>query len=360
MKVLFVANWRVKHYEEKPIDVQPSNYVTENEKYWFFKYFKNDVILDVIGISSTKTKEKIEKKLHFHIFQTFKILKFIKKNEYDIIFCHGTDSAIMLSFLKKFFKLKIPKIIVVDISSFFHAKENGLIFKLCQYSSKAFDFLIYHCNEQSNFFIKNFPWLINKSKFIPFGVDAEYWINQKKKLVCDEKKRYIVCSGYRMRDWKTLIDAFLDLDTDIDLYLLGADNQKLSFDSDRIKIFPIMPITEYNKIICESLFSVIPLKNLSYSFGQMTLLQQMALKLPILTSNSKAIIDYAKESKGVIIYESSNKESLKHKLNYLLSMDAYELENLGQMNYKVVNEKFNEKSMAIQIENIMQFVVGEK
>ena len=67
--------------------------------------------------------------------------------------------------------------------------------------------MIYHTSSQQQYYKDQFPWLSSKSQFVLLGVDYEYW---KNKIYPDtkEKNSYIVCVGYRKRDWKTLLEAY--------------------------------------------------------------------------------------------------------------------------------------------------------
>ena len=358
MKILFLPNWKVKHYDSVPENIQPSNYVVDNQKFWFFKYFLTDVSVDVLSIPLSGVKNKIEKIIHFHLFQTFKAIKTLRKARYDIIFVHGTDSAIFLCFLKRLLRIKTPPIIVVDISSFYHGTTNGIIFKFCQYSSKKIDFLFYHCSSQKDYFNKYFPWLTDKSAFVKFGVDVDYWIS--KKLHRPNKlSNYIVCAGYRMRDWNTLINAFEEINTNVKLHLIGAPNFNINFNKNKVKVYPILPIDELNEQIINAKFSIIPLVNLNYSFGQMTLLQQMALGIPILTSDSNSIKDYINES-DVIVYKSGSIENLKHNLELLLNLDDDSLKLLGVKNQNFAKKENNEVDMAHFFEKVILELLGKK
>lgn len=142
MKILLLINWKIKYCEQVPDDLQPSDYSCPQEPFWFFKYFDKKPQVDVVDISAPKWIEKVENKIRFHFYQTLKILS--KVNKYDLIFVHGSNSAMLLCALKRFFRLKMPPILDVDISSFHQASCSGMIHRLSQYSSKAFDYMIYH------------------------------------------------------------------------------------------------------------------------------------------------------------------------------------------------------------------------
>ena len=89
--------------------------------------------------------------------------------------------------IKKNFAYKTPPILDVDISSFHQAYTSGIIHRLSQFSSKAFDYMVYHTSSQIDYYKDQFPWLVHKSKFIHVGVDYDYW--KLKKLSRDKKKK---------------------------------------------------------------------------------------------------------------------------------------------------------------------------
>lgn len=123
MRILLLINWKIRYCDEVPKDLQPSDYSCPQETFWFFKYFDERPQVDVVDISAPKWIEKIENKIRFHFFQTLRIL--FKVNKYDLIFIHGSNSAMLLCALKRIFHLKMPPILDVDISSFHQAYTSG-------------------------------------------------------------------------------------------------------------------------------------------------------------------------------------------------------------------------------------------
>ena len=354
MKILLLINWKITYCDEIPKNLQPSDYCCSNETFWFFKYFKSKPEVKVVDIQAPKMIEKIENKIRFHFYQTFRVLKDI--NNYDLIFIHGSTSAMVLCALKRIFKFKTPPIYVVDISSFHQAHENGLMTKLAQFASKEFDYMFYHTSSQIEYYKKCFPWLVNKSKFVPLGVDYEYW-NSKKYPDLPNKGKYIICVGYRKRDWNTLIEAYTKSNVKEELYLIG--NPEIRVDNPKIKVLPFIPIDKLNTYIVNAKYSVIPLDDFNYSFGQLTLLQQMALGVPIIAADVPALRDYISKSKGCIKYKPYDIQNLK---NCLLKMDQYtqnQLILMGQKNNELIKYKFNEKTMGYEFE-ILNGVRNEK
>ncbi len=351
MKILMLINWEIKYYETVPQNQQPSDYFCNDEPFWFFKYFNNIPNVDVCDISAPLLIKKIEKLLRFHLFQTFKVLSKLK--EYDLIFIHGTNSAMLLCALKRLFKFKTPPILVVDISSFHQARKSGMVHRLARFASKCFDYLTYHTSSQIDYYSEEFPWLVKKSCFIPVGVDYDYW--NKKEYIIDKENDYIICVGYRKRDWTTLINAYKKSNIQKKLYLIG--NSKIQDTDPNIKVVPFVPIDRLMNYIINSSYSVIPLDNFNYSFGQLTLLQQMSVGVPIIAADVPAIRDYAKESNGVVLYEAYNVDSLCGKLCEMENLSKQEFEKMKEANTSAIKNILSEKNMSIEFEKVCELLL---
>ena len=261
----------------------------------------------------------------------------------------------LLCALKRALHLKMPPILDVDISSFHQASRSGVIHRLSQYSSKAFDYMVYHTSSQEVYYRNQFPWLIDKSQFVLLGVDYDYWKN-KTYPVIEEKNSYIVCVGYRKRDWNTLLEAYNKVAIKESLYLIG--NPNIKNENPKIKVLPFISIEELMTYIVNSKFSVIPLDDFNYSFAQLTLLQQMALGVPILAADVPAIRDYANESKGVESYAPYNVDNLREKLTYMAEMSNDKLIRMGECNIVAVKSILSEQDMAKKIELICNRLVN--
>lgn len=352
MKILMLVNWIVRRCNSIPTDIQPPDYYVEGEAYWFFKYFHNEVEVEIADIHSFDLLEKFEKNyLRFYVLQTIRILPYLKK--YDLIISHGMQSGILLSLLRTVFHLKTPKHIVFDIGSFNSAAESGWMLKFMGYSSKSIDGMIYHTSKQIEYYQKFYPWLVDKSKFIRFGTDAEFFSGED--LMIDQtNERYILCVGQNKRDWNTLFKAYDRLHTDIRLRLIGCNKKETA--SKNIEFIPFMPIKDLMKEIKNALFCVLPLEYMNYSFGQMTLLQQMILKKTVVAARVPSIIDYVRDTIDAILYEPQNDMDLAKKMDYLIQNSSL-CEKLGEQAYLTVRNTMNERIMANEIEKYI-FEIG--
>lgn len=346
MKILMLVNWKIEYCNSVPKSKQPPDYCIKGEDYWFYRYFKNKPNVDVIDISSFPALENFEKnKLHFYIHQGLKAVPRLDK--YDLIVSHGMPSAVIVALWQHLFKKKV-KHIVFDIGCFNSAAESGRIMKIMQYVSKSIDGIIYHTKCQKEYYEKYYPWLANKSEFIRFGTDLEFFDSGSLKKSNDYGK-YIICIGASRRDWDTLIKAYKLLDTDIKLKIIGHTDEKYN-GIKGVKQIPFIPVTDMINQIYNARLCVLPLESFNYSYGQMTFLQQMALGKCVIAANVPSLNGYAEDKKTAVFYEAKNENSLKDAVNFVLDNPEKETKIISNARDYLKNE-CNEKIMAEQIES---------
>ena len=348
MKILMLVNWKVDFCDEVPTGKQPPDYYVKSKPYWFYRYFENCHDVDVVDVSSFKWLENFEKnKIRFYVLQTLKVLP--KLREYDLIVSHGMQSGVVLSLFRRLFKTK-AKHIVFDIGSFNSAAESGFALKLMQFASKSIDRIIYHTSSQIDYYKKFFPWLSDKSDFIRFGTDLEYFIPENLKKIEDQDS-YIICVGNVKRDWDTLVSAYSKINTDVKLRLVGAVNEKYN-GIKGVEQVPFIPIDDLILQIYNAKFSVLPLESFNYSYGQMTLMQQMALEKCVLTASVPSLTDYFEDGKTAVAYKAKDVEDLAEKINYLLHNEEL-IKTIGKNARVYLNSDCNEKIMAKEIESVL-------
>lgn len=346
MKILMLVNWKIEYCNSVPKSKQPPDYCIKGEDYWFYRYFKNKPEVDVIDISSFSALENFEKnKLHFYIHQGLKAVPRLDK--YDLVVSHGMPSAVIVALWQRLFKKKV-KHIVFDIGCFNSAAESGRIMKIMQYVSKSIDGIIYHTKCQKEYYEKYYPWLVDKSEFIRFGTDLEFFDNGSLKKSNDYGK-YIVCIGASRRDWDTLVKAYKTLNTELKLKIIGCVNEKYN-GIKGIEQIPFIPVTDMINQIYNAKLCVLPLESFNYSYGQMTFLQQMALGKCVIAANVPSLNGYAEDKKTAVFYEAKNENSLKDAVNFVLDNPEEEAKIISNARDYLKNE-CNEKIMAEQIES---------
>ncbi|MBU3111068.1 glycosyltransferase family 4 protein [Clostridium lacusfryxellense] len=352
MKILMLVNWKVEYTNKKPRDKQPPDYYIKGESYWFYRYFKENVEVDVIDIHSCKWIENFEKnKIRFYIIQTLRAISKLKK--YDLIVSHGMQSGVLLSLWRKLFNTK-AKHIVFDIGSFNSAGESGFTLKLMQFASKSIDGVIYHTSSQIDYYKKFFPWIIDKSKFIKFGTDLGFFKSNAlvKKQDADS---YILCVGYSKRDWDTLVKAYQQINTDKKLRLVGKVYEKYK-NIKGVEQIPFVPINDLINQVYNALFCVLPLESFNYSYGQMTLMQQMALGKCVIAAKVPSLVDYVEDGLTAIFYEPKNIEDCKNKMVILLNDTRALSDTIGRTAVNHLNDICNEMIMANEIEDFFTYI----
>lgn len=345
MKILMLVNWKIDYCKETPEDKQAPDYYIDGQPYWFYRYFEGNHEIDVVDIRSNSWLENFEKnKLRFYVWQTLKVLPRLSK--YDLVISHGMQSGVVLSLIRRFFKFGI-KHIVFDIGSFNSAAEQGMALKLMQIASKSIDGIIYHTSSQKKYYEKYFPWIVEKSKFIEFGADYDYF-ERTKGQINEEKDSYILAVGYARRDWKTLIEAYQRIETNIKLRIIGHVMDEYSSVSG-LEQFAAIPINELNNHINNAKFCVLPLEAFNYSYGQMTLLQQMSMGKCVVASRVPSLIDYMEDGKTAVVYEPKNVEDLVRNMKMLID-DSELCYKIGQNAKRYLKEVYNECDMAKEIE----------
>lgn len=348
MKILMLVNWKIEYCKEVPHDKQPPDYYVKGEPYWFYRYFKDSVEVDVIDIRSCKWLESIEKnRFRFYIIQAFKAIP--KLGRYDLIISHGMQSGVLISLWRRLFKTK-AKHIVFDIGSFNSASESGFALKMMQFASKSLDGIIYHTSSQIEYYKRFFPWIVNKSRFIRFGTDLEFF-NPSELKISKDVGTYMICVGYSKRDWDTVVTAYQQLDTDVKLRLIGHVEDKFK-DIKGIEQIPFVPIKELINQIFNAKFCILPLESFNYSYGQMTLMQQMALRKCVIAAKVPSLIDYIEDGKTSIMYEPKDVQDLRVKMERLLNQPEIIREISRAGNSYLVCE-CNERIMA---ENINEYI----
>lgn len=313
MRVLMLVNWKIQYSEEVPADRQPPDYCAKGQPYWFFRYFHEQPQVDVVDISSFAWLENFEKnKLRFYIWQTLRVLP--KLHRYDLIVSHGAQSGVVLSLIRRIFKTK-AKHILIDIGSFNSAAETGFALKLMQFSSKSIDGLIYHTGKQREYYARFFPWLVGKSRFIRFGTDMAFFdpaLLEKS----DDHGTYMICVGASKRDWDTLVQAYQMLDTKMKLRIVGCVQERFCGITG-VEQLGHIPIKELISQIHNAAFAVLPLEQYCYSYGQMTLMQQMALGKCVVAARVNSLVDYV-DGETAVLYEPKDAADLAKKLKNVL------------------------------------------
>lgn len=347
-----LVNWKVKYKNADSKEEQKSDFYVKEKPYWFYRYFSESPEVEVIDVHSIGILEKFEKNiLRFYIWQAMKAA--LKLGKYDLIVSHGMQSAVVISLMRRVFRTK-AKHIVFEIGGFNSAAESGMALKLMQFASKSIECFIYHTSSQVEYYKKYFPWIVDKSHFVKFGTDLEFFDPSTLQDRAD-KDSYIICVGYNKRDWDTLVKAYVKLGTKVKLRLVGHVDARLE-GMDGVEQLPFVSVRELMNQIYNAIFCVLPLESFNYSFGQMTLMQQMALNKCVVAASVPSLNDYVKDGKTAVLYSPGDADDLREKMEMVLS-DSKMRERIGKQGREYLLTACNERTLGEQLELIYKSVL---
>lgn len=360
MKVLMLVNWKMEYKDAVPEDKQPPDYYVKGVPYWFFRYFKDtkDWDVDVVDCRSFGALERLEQeKIRFYIWQTIKCLPRLKR--YDLVLSHGMQSGIVLCLWRRLFGKGTYRHVVFDIGAFNSARESGGSLRLMQFAGKSLDGVIYHTREQRGYYERCHPWLLDKIRYIPFGTDTDFFTPGAEKKA--EGAPYILCLGHNKRDWETLLAAYAllrkrwdHIQRLPDLKLIGKG--KIDAAIDGVTALPSVPVRRMMEEMENACFCVLPLQSFPYSFGQMTLLQQMLFQKAVIAADVPSLRDYVQDGQDALLYEPQNAAMLAEQMERLI-LDPMLCQQIGSRAAQSVRTKWNERRMAGEIQEYLTTVL---
>ena len=348
-KILMLVGWNVSEVKKDDKSKHPADLLLPDQKYWFFKYWLGDDLkVEVMDYKKIFLLSLIEKKiLHFHLFQSLRVLPRMKK--YDLLIFFHSQIGIIPALYKSIFKLKTP-LVLIDVEGL-GRKNRWYLLPFIRKAISRIDYLFYLATIQKEDYERYFPEIINKSDFLPLGLDLS-------RFSCNGvgEEDYIVSIGYQglnFRDWKTLIKAYSQLKTNTKLLIIGKEK----FEPKEIGNDKIPPGVEFigktdlktlNRITSKAKFVVLSLPERRHAFAQMTLLGCMALGKGLIISKVSSVADYLKDKEEAILVEPRNPDALREKMQVLLDRPDLAVQ-LGQRAKIKVEKNFTEDRMALTI-----------
>ena len=132
------------------------------------------------------------------------------------------------------------------------------------------------------------------------------------------------------------------------MHLIGGRKKQFENINGVVQI-PYLPVNDFIKQVRGAEFCILPLEPVPFSFGQMRLLQQMALRKCVIVSDAPSIMDYVEDGKTALVYRSADIEDLCNRIT-TLNADDEEREKIETNAFEFVKQICNERKMAEEIE----------
>lgn len=316
------------------------NKIVHGRPYWFFKHLEG-VEPEVIDNWSPSILRAAARISGFEVMQGLRA--FIRQFDYDAVISHSYNSGFALSMLRSMFRVQKPPHYVIDVGSLNGGVENPLQIALIRFSLRSVAGLIYHSMINEAFYLKHFEG--TRRAFISFGSDPECLRPSHAR----PEKEYALSIGYAFRDYDTLIRAWSEID--FPLKIAGISGLDLK-GTRKVSLLGMLPPPELYKHVNEASFVVLPISNVKYSIGQMTLLQCMAMEKAVIVSRSYGVLDYCRDGENCLMYECGDDRDLAEKVHTVMNNPDMARAISARARSDVVT-LFNEKKMA---ERIFEFI----
>ena len=178
-------------------------------------------------------------------------------------------------------------------------------------------------------------------RYIPFGVDANFWVPQKK----IKSEKYALAIGNDLaRDWSMLVRSW---DKDFPMLKIVTSlpvfNKKPNITVVRGDWYTqALTDLKMRELYCNSEFVILPLKETMQPSGQSTCLQAMACSKAVLISNIRGIWDrkLLKNNENIVFTKTGNVTEMRRLIHLLLN-NLKLREKIGNNGRKLINDHFN-------------------
>ena len=323
------------------------NKTLKKRAYWFFRFFQ-DANVDVIDNRAPFPFRCLTRIMKIEVFQAFRAL--VRQDGYDVVISHSFSSGFLFALLRSVFSKKRPLHFVIDVGSLNGGKESWLQLWLLRRALPSVAGLIYHSSINEKFYSKHFPGI--RRRFVAFGTDPDLWTPAKAEAL----HPFALSIGYAFRDYDTLIRAWSRID--IPLKIVGTESiDRMGLRN--VELIPRMASPLLQELIEDARFIVLPIANVRYSIGQMTLTQCMSMQKSIIVSRSYGVADYCEDGINCLSYECGNDSEIVAKVE-MLSEEPELAKKIARKARCDVLSKFNEKDMARAIDGFIAEISHEE
>lgn len=344
-----LVNWRMYYLSRDREDIQPPDKYVEGLPYWFFRYWPDSgASVDVLDFCRVPGLHTIEKKvIRFYVLQAARALA--RAGGYDLIISHGAQSGVVLAALRRMLGRRMPPHVIIDIGCFNGGRERRLELAPIRYAARSLAGVIYHASVQQEYYQRNMPRL--PARFVPFGVDTEFFRPRT-----ENAEDYAVAIGSYLRDYRTLLAAWRQLPPGmLPLKLMGA-KLRVGNLPPGVELLDWIPIDDFKRVVARARLVVLPLKSKKYAYGQMSLLQAMAMAKAVVVSRVPSVVDYVSDGVDALVVEPGDTDALAQAVAALHS-DPDRISTL-EAAARATAERFNEARMAADIHAFVSMLVS--
>jgi glycosyltransferase involved in cell wall biosynthesis len=252
-------------------------------------------------------------------FKLDQALLFLPIMDKDTVVVSTMDTAgLPLLFLKKLGLLRSRVIYIsIQIAQLINSNPDKFPFNWYKSLFKYADAIVCYSAHEENI-LKN---INSNTYFIPPGTDVSYYAGGKNAIKKKSRIPVILAFGWDTnRDYKTFAAAVKDKEVR-GVIVSGKENVSEMKIPSNINIYYDLRPWELRKLIFESDIVVIPVKKIKWATGQLSTLDALACKKPVIISNLPSLIDTFNLKNGIncLTYTPENHADLSNKIDILIS-----------------------------------------
>jgi len=253
-----------------------------------------------------------------------------RRRGHDVILCCNPMSGLTLGALGRLLRLDMPPVV---ISMFLFRNwqpefMDRLRHVFADFALKKVDRIICFSSFEVDRYQKEFPRHAAKLTFVPVGADPVALDPEKESQRISENppKTYVFSGGTTNRDYVTLMKAMHQF-PDVKAKIIARANNYPG-DWPNLEFLDSVYGLAFERSIFDAAVVVMPLFDLCFSSGQLTLLTAMELGKPIIASDVPGVRDYITDHHDGVLVPAGDSDALAAEIKRLLD-DPDERERLG-------------------------------
>lgn len=300
----------------------------------------------------------IESRWKLMLYVTYEIL--LCRKDYDVLYGTSFRGLEIIIFLHAMGLYRKP--IVIWHHTALRRSRNKVRELLSRFFYKGIDHMFFFSQKHIEESIQLDKVPSKKLELVHWEPDLKFY-DHILAAVSDEHRTGFISTGKENRDVDTLMKAFLETDASLEIYIsktCGSINyeEKLGQYSpcDRIKIHYTNGVIPYilAQIVATKQFVVIPCLEYSYTVGLTTLVEALALGMPVIcTKNPYYEMDIDEEQIGVTV-AYGDVQGWRNAINFLMDNPII-AKNMGENARRLAEKSFNlevfSKEVAISLLN---------
>ena len=284
----------------------------------------------------------------FNLSQALSLLFLL--NKYDFIVSTMDSAGLPLLILKKFKLLKKPLIYIsIDFVNRIEENKHKWPFPQIKKYLRFADCIICYSKAEQNLLRK----INKKTYFLAPGTDINFFKSKKPFQYHKNKKPVVLAFGRdKDRDYKTFVDAIENIDCKGRIVTSKDNIKNIKIPKNVSVSFDVSPIN-LKKIIISSDIIVIPLNDVDRATGQLSLLDSLSCKKPVIVSKIDSILSTynLRDNVDCIYVQPASSKDLTIKIKKLLN----DRENYKKISYNAFKQvqNFSTQSFALNLSKII-------